>query len=108
MRSVMGRRGTRLGYNPRGRSGPAANLSILSPVRSYPRVRGGTEMDLERPSRVREHVGPVAAAWRAPATRWILLIVAAICAVGWVLQLRPLATQWGSVGEWVGGLGAAG
>jgi hypothetical protein len=65
-------------------------------------------MNLDQSSRGIGHDGHVAAAWRAPVTRWILLIIAAVCAVGWAWELRPLATQWGNVGEWVGGLGAAG
>jgi hypothetical protein len=50
----------------------------------------------------------LAAVWRSPATRWLLLIACVVCAAGWVWELRPLETVWGNVAEWVGGLATAG
>ena len=62
----------------------------------------------DQPSSGDWHDGLVAAAWRAPATRWLLLIIAVVCAVGWMWELRPLETPRGNVGEWARGLGASG
>ncbi len=46
-------------------------------------------------------------AWRSSIVRWLLLAVAVVVTVGWMLELRPLATVWGPVGSWVGGIAAA-
>ncbi len=45
--------------------------------------------------------------WRSAPIRWALLAVAVVSTTGWVASLRPLATHWGSVGEWVAGLATA-
>lgn len=46
--------------------------------------------------------------WNSGGFRVGLVFTAVICAVGWWLELRPVSTVWGSVGEWIAGLAAAG
>lgn len=46
--------------------------------------------------------------WNSGGFRVVLLLTAVTCAVGWWLELRPASTVWGSVGEWIAGLAAAG
>lgn len=46
--------------------------------------------------------------WNSAGFRVVLLFTAVTCAVGWWLELRPASTVWGSVGEWIAGLAAAG
>jgi hypothetical protein len=44
------------------------------------------------------------AVWQWAGAKWALLAVAVVATTGWALELRPLATVWGPVGTWVGGL----
>jgi membrane protein implicated in regulation of membrane protease activity len=46
--------------------------------------------------------------WRSAAMRWLLMFGFTISAIGWRLALRPAATVWGTVAEWVAGLATSG
>lgn len=46
--------------------------------------------------------------WNSSALRLTLLLVAITSGIGWWLELRPVSTVWGSIGEWFAGFAAAG
>ena len=46
--------------------------------------------------------------WTHRAMPAVLLVLLVLTSLGWALDLRPLATVWGSVADWVAGLATAG